>query len=412
MSQFDVLQRINAQNNQLLMAGKTAEQLIAIAGGAPLFVYDTKVMTRQFEKLQQALPQSVRIHYAIKANPHMGVLNHMAKLVHGFDLASHGELVKALATGMLPERISFAGPAKSELELRAAITAGVKINVESELELQRIGDLGEQLNIRPKIAFRVNPDFELKAAGMKMAGGSKPFGIDAEQIPYLLSLLHSQDFDFQGFHIFTGSQNLRPDSIIQNHQRTFLLAEELACEAERFSLDVKYLNIGGGLGVPYFQGELAIELDDIGANLQTLLDGRSLRLQDTEVVMELGRYLVAESGVYLCQVTDVKGSRGKNFVITNGGMHHHLANSGNLGQMIRRNYPVVMANQLESGEDNKIRVDVVGPLCTPLDILAANIELPDPKVGDVIAVLQSGAYGASASPQDFLSHPHARELVL
>jgi diaminopimelate decarboxylase len=343
----------------------------------------------------------------MKANPMPEVVKHLAGLTDGLDVASAGELAVALATGTDPRDISFAGPGKSNADLEAAVASGVIINMESEGEMARIAALAAATNTRPRVAIRVNPDFELKTSGMKMAGGPKPFGVDAERVPDMLADLASLPLDFMGFHIFCGSQNLRPEAIIEAQSKTFELAFRLA---EAAPVPVRWLNIGGGLGIPYFPGEQRIALEAIADNLAPLLDDAKTRLPDAEIVMELGRYLVAEAGIYVCEVVDKKVSRGETFLITNGGLHHHLAASGNFGQVIRKNYPTCIGNRV-SGETTEV-VSVVGPLCTPLDILADKMELPKAEVGDYIVVFQSGAYGYSASPRDFLSHPHPVEVLI
>ena len=403
----DRLERVESTDNQLLIAGRTASELAAIAGGTPLYVYDRKSVTQRVKDLRDQMPSALKLHYAIKANPMPALVGHMATLVDGLDVASHKEMLVALAAGMNAHDISFAGPAKSATELMAATAAGITINVESELELTRLYQCFDALGIKAKVAFRVNPDFELKASGMKMAGGPKQFGIDAEQMPDILAELDTSKVDFQGFHIFSGSQNLKPEALIDAHNKTFELAARLA---ELAPSEVHHVNIGGGLGIPYFPGEQTLDIEPIASNLQALLEQRPESLSHCDIVMELGRYLVGEAGYYLCKVTDKKVSRGQTFLMTDGGLHHHLANSGNFGQVIRKNYPVVIANRLNA-EDME-QVEIVGPLCTPLDIVGARLELPEANVGDYVAVLQSGAYGATASPQAFLGHPEVREIFV
>ena len=403
----DRLSRLTARDNQLLMAGYAAAEIAAIAGSLPCYIYDKKALTERAFGLRSQMPEQLKLHYAIKANPMPAVVQHMAALVDGLDVASHNEMLTALGTSIAASDISFAGPAKGEQELKAAVAAGITINVESVLELTRIYQCAESLNSKARIAFRVNPDFELKASGMKMAGGPKQFGIDAEQIPSVFAELDLSKVDFQGFHIFSGSQNLKPEALVDAHNKTFELTARLA---EYAPAPVKHVNIGGGLGIPYFPGEQALDLEPISDNLQQLIDKRPESLKNCEFVMEIGRYLVGEAGYYLCQVTDKKISRGQTYLMTNGGLHHHLANSGNFGQVIRKNYPVVIANRLETEETEK--VEIVGPLCTPLDIVGAKLDLPVAGVGDYVAVLQSGAYGATASPQAFLGHPEVREILL
>ena len=401
------LATLASDKNQLLVAGRPVAQLVSIAGTSPCYIYDRQALSARVAQFRQQMPSSLRLHYAIKANPMPALVNHMAQYVDGLDVASHQEMLIALGCGMSTAHISFAGPAKGLHELRAAVAAGITINVESSLELERLYQCYDELGVRPRVAFRVNPDFELKSSGMKMAGGPKQFGIDAEQVPDILAGLDLNRLSFQGFHIFSGSQNLNAKSLMACHEQTFALAAQLA---NQVAAPVQHVNIGGGLGIPYFPGEQTLALDDIAQNLQRLLDQRPEVLAQTEFVMELGRWLVGEAGYYVCQVTDKKQSRGQTYLMTNGGLHHHLANSGNFGQVLRKNYPVVLAHCLDSDEQEV--VEIVGPLCTPLDIIGAKLTLPTAAVGDYIVVLQSGAYGASASPQKFLGHPEVAELLI
>jgi diaminopimelate decarboxylase len=402
MSQFAVV------DNCLQVGGRPLTAVAKELDGTPFYAYDRTVMSAQVEKLREALPRGIHLHYAMKANPMPAVVQHLAGLTDGLDVASAGELKVALETGTDPRQISFAGPGKSDADLQAAVASGVIINMESEGEMARIASLAKTSGSRPRVAIRVNPDFELKTSGMKMGGGPKPFGVDAERVPAMLAALGHLPLDFMGFHIFCGSQNLRPEAIIEAQTKTFELAFRLAEAAPR---PVRWLNIGGGLGIPYFPGERRLDLAPIAANLTPLLALAEERLPGVEIVMELGRYLVAEAGIYVCKVVDKKVSRGETFLITNGGLHHHLAVSGNFGQVIRKNYPVCIGNKVAVSETKEI-VSVVGPLCTPLDILADKMELSPANIGDFVVIFQSGAYGYSASPHHFLSHPPPREIFL
>lgn len=391
----------------LCVGGIPVTEIARRTGGTPFYVYDRSVMTRKVGLLREALPGAIHIHYAVKANPMPEVVRHMLGLVDGLDVASGGELVVALAAGASPDSISFAGPGKSAGELRQAVEAGITVNAESARELRELSAIGRELGRRPRVALRVNPDFELKASGMKMGGGPKQFGIDAESVPALLAQFAPMALEFRGFHIFSGSQNLRPDAIVEAQDRTVELALRLADAAPG---PVQMLNLGGGLGIPYFPGEQSLDLGPIGRNLERLLPSIRGRMPRAEIILELGRFLVGESGVYVCRVVDRKVSRGQVFLVTDGGLHHHLAASGNFGQVLRKNYPVLIASRVR-GTRREI-ASVVGPLCTPLDLLADRMDLAEAQEGDLVAVLQSGAYGLTASPSGFLSHPRPAEIVV
>lgn len=394
-------------DDSLHVGGMSVAQLAAQVGQTPFYAYDREAMTRRVHDLREALPDGVSIHYAIKANPMPAVVDHMARLVDGLDVASLGELRVALDSGTPAAEISFAGPGKGDTELRGAVAAGITLNLESVGELRRALRIGDELGVAPRVAVRVNPDFELKSSGMKMSGGPKPFGIDAEQVPEVLGEIGASNAHFRGFHIFSGSQNLRPESLIEAQDATFELAYRLAEDAPGA---IEMLNIGGGFGIPYFPGEQRLDLSTVSDNLATRLDECRQRLGDAEVVIELGRYLVAEAGIYVCRVVDRKVSRGVTYLVTDGGLHHHLAASGNFGQVIRKNYPVVNPACVAGG--TREQVSVVGPLCTPLDILGDKMELGAADVGDLVAVLQSGAYGYTASPHLFLGHPAPLQVLV
>ncbi len=394
----------SAEAGHLLVASRRVDDLASELGGTPFYAYDRGIMTRKVEALRAALPAEVEIHYAMKANPMPAVVRHFCGLVDGIDVASAGEMHVALAAGMRPDLVSFAGPGKRPEELEQAVAAGIVVNMESALEMRRLADIARSTGRRPRVAVRVNPDFELKTSGMKMSGGPKQFGVDAEQVPGLLDELARLPLEFWGFHIYSGSQNLRPEIIAEAQQKSAALAIELARHAPT---PVRLLNLGGGFGIPYFPGEQPLDLEPIGANLRGVVSSIRSALPQTAIALELGRYLVGESGVYVCRVIDRKVSRGQVFLVTDGGLHHHLAASGNFGQVIRKNYPVLIANRV--GSDRRENASVVGPLCTPLDLLADRMDLAAAEVGDLVAVFQSGAYGLTASPRAFLSHPDARE---
>ncbi len=401
------------KNNELVIGDKMISQIEKLVGGTPFYAYDKVLIANKVASLKSALPEKIQLHYAIKANPYPSLVHFMVDHVSGFDVASKKEMLLALQSGMPANDISFAGPGKKPDDIQAAIIAGITLHTESVTEINRAITLGVDLAIKPNIAIRVNPAFELKASGMKMAGGAKPFGIDEELLPQLLKELPYDKINFKGFHIFAGSQNLKADAIIEMHEKTFALAQQLVSLTP---VKIAYINIGGGLGIPYFPGEQRLTLDDISTNLSKLLKQYHHTLADIDIVMELGRYLVGESGVYVSKIVDKKVSRDTTYLICDGGLHHHLANSGNFGQVIRKNYPVAIGNKLsatahEKEQENEL-VNIVGPLCTPLDILAEKVNLPKSDIGDYVVVYQSGAYGASASPKEFLSQAQLNEILL
>jgi diaminopimelate decarboxylase len=404
-------------NNELIIGGLSLTHIENLLGRTPFYAYDKALICKKTTQLKSKLPKGISLHYAIKSNPYPSLVNLMAQQVDGFDVASKNEMLLALQSGMPATNISFAGPGKTQADLTSAIITGVTLHVESINELNFIQKLAQQLNLIAKVALRINPEFELKSSGMKMAGGSKPFGIDQELVPDILKKFPLENVNLRGFHIFAGSQNLNADAIISTQRQTFSLADELVrlCPKE---VKLEYINIGGGFGVPYFKNENSLELTSISNNLTVLLEQHNTMLGKLDIIIELGRYLVAEAGVYVSKVIDKKVSRGTTYLVCDGGLHHHLANSGNFGQVIRKNYPVAIGNKytgtIKDTRHNyhQEKVNIVGPLCTPLDKIADQITLPKAEIGDYVTVFQSGAYGASASPKDFLSQPSVGEILL
>jgi diaminopimelate decarboxylase len=367
----------------------------------PAYVYDFAVIAARIGLLRAALPAKVGLHYAIKANPFPPLLERIAPLVDGMDVASAGEMGRALEV-MTASHISFAGPGKRDAELEAAIRAGVTINLESLAEGQRALRIGKTLGVTPRLAVRVNPDFELRGSGMKMGGRASPFGIESGHVAELVRQLRGEGAEWRGLHIFAGSQSLDTEAIIATQAATVALAARLADEIGAVP---PLVNLGGGFGLPYFPGDTPVDVGAIGAAL-----AGAVRMLDTDYAIELGRWLVGEAGVYLARVVDRKESQGETFLIVEGGLNHHLAATGNFGTVVRRNYPVAVAHRMQDAPEEV--VTVVGPLCTPLDRLADRVNLPRAEVGDMIAVFASGAYGATASPSAFLGHAPVVELLV
>ncbi len=401
------LAHLQAGGEALQIGGHALAALAAICGGTPFYAYSRDLVNARVRHLRAHLPDAIALHYAIKANPYPALVQHLGTLVDGFDVASQQELRIALDTGKPATAISFAGPGKRRAEILAAVAAGVTINAESIAQVRAAAEAGETLGIRPRVALRINPDFELKGSGMKMTGSPSQFGIDADQAGAALQAIADHGIEFRGLHLYAGSQNLRAAAIIEANDRSFELALRLCEQAPG---PAAFLNIGGGFGIPYFPGDEPLDIAPIGAGIAPWLPRVRDALGSCEIIIELGRYLVGEAGYYVCRVLERKESRGRVFLVCDGGLHHHLANSGNFGQVLRRNYPVVIGNRLDARDTET--VSIVGPLCTPLDIIADNVTLPRAEVDDFVVVAQSGAYGRSASPAAFLGHPEAVEILV
>ena len=396
-----------AIDGELVIGGKPVSDWAEQAGRTPLFVYSQTRIEQRFADLRDAMPDRLKINYAIKANSFAPLLSFVSKLADGLDIASGGELEMVRATGFDLSRVSFAGPGKRDVELEAAITAGVTLNLESEAEAGRAIAIAERLGLTPSLAVRVNPDFELKGSGMKMGGGAKPFGIDAERVPSLIRKIVETGCNFRGLHIFTGSQALSAEAVIDMQAKVLDCADRLAREAD---VPLPKLNMGGGFGIPYFPGDEPLDVHAVGQALEAQFAALPDTLADAELFIELGRYLVGEAGVYLTRIVDRKVSYGETYLVTDGGLHHQLAASGNFGTVVRRNYPVAIASRFDAQPEEE--ANVVGCLCTPLDRLADKAHLPRAEVGDLIAVFCAGAYGASASPSAFLGQGPAIEMLV
>lgn len=406
----------HTNSRHLLLAGKPATKWLEEKSPempTPAYVYAGAAITTQVRTVRAVLPATIQLHYAIKANPFAPVVRHLAPLVDGFDCASLAEM--QLVADLAPARLthtSIAGPAKSAAEHRFAIEHGVLINAESKGELRRIADLARTAGKRARIALRVNPPFELKGSGMKMGGGARPFGIDSEEIPALIKDIQSEAsfhtaLDLGGFHLFAGSQNRDAGAIAATLEQSLALVRDWTTQT---GFVPQHLNLGGGFGVVYHPQDTPLDLTALRPVLKRIGEIAQGAWPGVRVNLELGRYLVASAGIYITRIVDRKKSRGKTYLLCDGGMHHHLALSGNLGQVLRRNWPIIAVDHMDAPCAET--VDLAGPLCTPLDVLGQNQSLPPLKPGDLIGVLQSGAYGASASPQDFLSRPAPHEYFI
>lgn len=408
MSSRPMIAAFGSLDGQLAVGGMNLDRLTARVGSTPYFAYDRRLLTERVGLLRAAMPPELKLSYAVKANPMPAIVQHLAGMVDGLDVASSFEMHTALDTPTPPNRVYFAGPGKTEAEIVQAVAAGVTIEMESETEAHRVIRAGEVLGVRPRVALRVNPDFKMKGSGMQMGGGPRQFGLDAESAPDLLADLAAADLDFLGFHVFAGAQNLHAEILCEAQQKT---VELILALAEKAPAPVRYVNLGGGFGIPYFPKDIPLDLGPIGASMAELInDLITPNLPEAEVAIELGRYIVGECGVYVTRVVDRKFSRGRLYLVVDGGMHHQLSASGNLGQVIRRNYPIAVGNRMNEPAESV--ATVVGCLCTPLDLLGDDVMLPDAQVGDLIVLFQAGAYGLTASPTAFLGHPQAIEVLV
>ena len=397
----------SASSSQLIAGGIPVPEL-ADTYGTPLFVYDRGVLDRKFAALRSALPSRFEIYYSVKANPNAAVVKHFIGKNAGLEIASGGEYWRARNAGCPVEKILFAGPGKTEAELELVLSKGIgEIHLESLVEVERISDVCRRLGRRAPVSIRINPAGDAQGGAMRMGGKPAPFGIDEEQLDEVLDVIlaHPQ-LDLCGIHLFTGTQILDASVLLHQYRHGLELARRVAA---RLGHPLRTVDFGGGLGVPYFGQDQELDLEALRAGLDALCkEADDARLAGTVFVVEPGRFLTAEAGLYVMRINDIKTSRGKKFLITDGGMNHHLAASGNLGQTIKRNYPIALANKLK--EPAEETVDIVGPLCTPLDTLARGITLPRATIGDLVAIFQSGAYALTASPQGFLSHPPPQEV--
>ncbi|QIJ75945.1 type III PLP-dependent enzyme [Methylobacterium sp. NI91] len=378
--------------------------------GTPLFVYDAGVMRRTYRALRAALAGFAELDYSVKANPNPAVIRVFHEEGAGAEIASGAEFAAALAAGVPPEKILFAGPGKGAADLDRVVAGGIgEIHLENREEIGRVAAAAERHGVTVRVALRINPGAAAQGGAMRMGGKPSPFGFDEEEMEAAIDAVKAQGpLRLVGLHLFAGTQGLKAETLLGQWAYGIGLAARIAGRTGR---PLETIDLGGGLGIPYFSGDAALDLATLRAGMPDLI--ATLRadpsLAGARVVLEPGRYLAGPAGLYVARVLAVKESRGSRFVITDGGMHHHLAASGNLGQIVKRDFPLAAVTETGGA---RAATAVVGPLCTPLDMLARAAPLPPLAEGDLVAVLQSGAYGLTASPTGFLSHPMPAELLV
>jgi len=396
-----------SEDGQLMIGGYAVGELIADAGRTPLFVYDNNIIGGQIAALRAAMPDGLAINYSVTANPYEPLLNFLGRYVDGFRVVSRGELEHLKRAGLAGIGMTFAGPGKRDDELEAGIAAGATISLESEGEAARAIEAGERVGIQPKLAVRVNPPFSIEHGRISLGARPTPFGVDAGRVPSLVEGLLEAGVDWRGLHIFAASQCLDDDVLIDAHKAIIACAGDIVNE---LGLPLPELNLGGGFDVPCFPGERPIDVYRMARALhETVCDGPEL-LATTRLSLELGRWLVAESGVYLTRVLDRTESCGQTFLTTDGGGHHLLGATGCLLEQGRGNFPIAVANRFDAPAEEQ--VTVTGCLATPHDLFGDEVMLPRAEPGDLIAIFCAGAYGLTASPQGWESRPSAREVLV
>ena len=395
------------QDDELLVGGVRVSKLVE-KYGSPQFVYDKAIILRKIQEVRSILTERFRLFYSIKANPNASILKCFLSEECGLEVASAGELFQALAAGCSPDQVIFAGPGKTEEELAAAIDASIReIHVESIEEARCINRMAKRRDRVLTIALRINP-VDSSGGAMRMGGQASPFGIDEEDLDQVIDEIEDyRHLKINGIHLFMGTQILDAKILISQYHRAVSIAKRVASRIG----PLETIDFGGGWGTPYFAHEQKLDLDIVAKGIASIDESLAADplLTNATAIIEPGRFLINEAGVYLSKVTHVKRSRGKTFAVIDGGMHQHLAASGNLGQAIKRNYPLAIVNKL--GQTRSETTEVVGPLCTPLDTLGRGVQLPAVESQDLVGVFLSGAYARTSSPLGFLSHASPAEVM-
>lgn len=400
-------------NTPLNHADRQTLAQIALQHGTPSFVYFMDPVRHQIEILRRAFDGRFLVSYAMKCNPNPDLLRWMREQVDQLDVSSSGELAAGLRAGWAPGLISFTGPAKQKADLEFAVRAGIgEVVLESLREARLLDAVAARHGRTQPVLIRIAPSYVPKGFGSQMSGKPTQFGIDEEDLRVALDEIRQlRHLRVAGFHAYSGTQCLKADAIAENWLNFLRLFQQAS---EQLDLAPEKLIFGSGLGIPYHEGETALDLGAIAKTVEPVFNRvtSEQRYARTQWVLETGRFLVGEAGVYLARVIHTKVSRGKRIVVLDGGMNHHLAAAGHMGMVIHRPYRMSVL-RAESGPLQAVEAhDIFGPLCTSIDTLGRGVQLPRLEEGDVLAVHCSGAYGPSSSPANFISHPPAKEFMV
>ncbi len=386
-----------------------AFESLARAHGTPFFLYDADAVNTRIQAIREAFAGSVQVFYAVKCNPNLALLRAVSEVADGLDISSGGELAQALLAGFNAKNLSFAGPAKTTAELTDSIRLSIgTISVESMREVQECLRISRQLKIPANVAVRVNPILLNRAFTMKMGGKPIQFGVDEEDLEEVLAAIvaYPAELAFQGIHIYAGSQCFDVAGVVEGVENTFRIVHAIETSTP---LTCRTINLGGGFGVSHAEVHRELDIIALSESLRPVVAAlvASSRVE-RKVVFELGRYLTANAGIYVARVISSKVSRGKLFVMLDGGLHHHLAAAGTFGAALRSNFSL---RNLTRPGGPPVRCQVAGPSCNPTDLLGIDVELARPEIGDLVGVLKSGCYGLTASPLLFLGRQTPAELV-
>lgn len=399
----------DVQHGQLKVGGKTIEDIVD-RFGTPLYIYDPSIFRKKLTLLKNALPE-VNVYYSVKANPTPAVIKTFVDEGCGLEISSAGELLLALKCGCPSSKILYAGPGKTKNDLITALNEVIaEIHVESFEEIELASHIAQRYDSVFSVAIRINPSDVVKGGAMVMGAKSTAFGIDEEMLFEAIDkVAGSKNLKLNGLHCYAGTQIIDYDILVDMYDHYINLALKTA---EYTGSPLKTLDFGGGFGIPYFESDNELDIDNLKKHVTPIFKKarNSPYLKNTQFIVEPGRYLVAEAGLYVTKVLYNKLSRNKKIIIIDGGMHQNVAAAGHFGQIIKRNFPMAVGNKLNN-EATEI-YDIAGPLCTPLDTMGRDVLLPPVETGDIVVFFQSGAYTRSASPLHFLSHPEPMEIFM